>query len=229
MLWQDEPLHRVGDPSSSLDVVTRRAARWTPGLASTMACWAISGAWIFDVEGDGLGADRAEGCRFGGGSSVQGPAGEYPRPVAGHGGQVVAAGDGAGRWSGQGDTQRVRGRGQPAQVYQEAQVIVLVLLCASRRARRPRSGPPACRSRNSLAALPADPPLRSGDRRRASLVHEHGQGAHAASVPEAWRAQTRRGRGACPRLRPALVLTPIPLTATTGGATHDRRCGDAGT
>jgi hypothetical protein len=44
--------------------------------------------------------------------------------------------------------------------------------------------------------------------------------APAAPVPEAWRAQPPRGRGACPHFRPARILAPIRLAASTRRATR---------
>ena len=61
----------------------------------------------------------------------------------------------------------------------------------------------ADRSRARRAAIPADEPLGSRDRRRADPLGPHGQDPHAKALREARRAHARRGRAVRARARAA--------------------------
>jgi LuxR family maltose regulon positive regulatory protein len=103
-----------------------------------------SGAWLVNVERDGFGADHRERCRFRRRGRVQGPVGENLHPVAGRGVQVIATGQGIGRWSGQGNVQRVRGGGQPAQVDRKPKPSCLYSVRVPRPSEAATFRPPAC-------------------------------------------------------------------------------------
>jgi LuxR family transcriptional regulator, maltose regulon positive regulatory protein len=70
----------------------------------------------------------------------------------------------------------------------------------------------AQQKRDPGAALPADPSVGTGDRRRAVRLDEHGQDPHAQPVRQARRAPPGRGHRACPRSGPARTVRTPALT-----------------